>query len=260
MKVLNVFLILLLPGIIYAADTTVLSRSAGKLVNDHSINLDAILTNSAISETGLSKARGSEFTVEANSSTPQFRTANHGPVAEFEIFDARVELSGDIDHDGFFHHIRTTFDADVNTPVETVYAKLYLSYEGGPWQQYADSELYEIYYDSVDDSYEVVGELIEGYPPGFYEVLIELHSFYHYGVVASRMISFDAEGYSITLEDLSYDEVYVQEEVYYEPDYIVSSGSFSWAGIFMLGLLLIIKLKYFPKKKYGQIIPNSKKT
>ena len=245
MKVLNVFLILLLPGIIYAADNTGLSRSAGKLVNDNSINLHATLTNSTVSETRLSKARGTEFTVEASSSTPQFRTANHGPVAEFEIFDAWVELSGDIDHDGFFHRIKTTFDADVNTPAETVYAKLYLSYEGGPWQQYADSDLYGIFYDSVDDSYEVVGELIEGYPPGYYEVLIELHSFYHPGVVASRMVSFDEEGYSITLEDLSFDEVYVQEEVYYEPDYIVSSGSFSWAGILMLSFLLIIKLKYF---------------
>ncbi len=211
MKVLNVFLILLLPGIIYAADNTGLSRSAGKLVNDNSINLHATLTNSTVSE----------------------------------IFDAWVELSGDIDHDGFFHRIKTTFDADVNTPAETAYAKLYLSYEGGPWQQYADSDLYGIFYDSVDDSYEVVGELIEGYPPGYYEVLIELHSFYHPGVVASRMVSFDEEGYSITLEDLSFDEVYVQEEVYYEPDYIVSSGSFSWAGILMLSFLLIIKLKYF---------------
>ena len=249
MKTLNLFLILLIPGIVYAADTTGLSRSAGKLVNDNSINLHATLTSSATFETGLSKARGSEFTVEPNSSTPQFRTANHGSATEFEIFDAWVELSGDIDHDGYFHRIKTTFDADVNTSTETVYAKLYLSYEGGPWQQYADSDLYEIYYDSIDDSYEVVGELIEGYPPGYYEVLIELHSFYHSGVVASRMISFDAEGYSITLEDLSYDDVYVQEEIYYEPDYIVSSGSFSFAGIFMLGLLLMIKLRYFPKQK-----------
>ncbi len=67
------------------------------------------------------------------------------------------------------------------------------------------------------------------------------------------MISSDAEGYAISLEDLSYDEIYIQDTYYYEPDYIVSAGSFSWVGIFMLGLLLIIKLRYFPKTKLQKI-------
>ena len=248
MKFLNLLLVLLLPGVIYAADTTNLTRSAGKMVNDSSLELNSALASSPVVESTLVKPRGIE-----NKSEPalnqQYRTANHGSLVEFEIFDAWVELTGDIDHDGFFHRIKTTFDADVNTSVETVYAKLYLSYEGGPWQQYADSDMFEIYYDSIDDTYEVVGELIEGYPPGYYEVLIELHSFYHEGVVASRMISSDADGYAISLEDLSYDEIYIQETYYYEPDYIVGAGSFSWVGILMLGLLLIIKLKYFPTTK-----------
>jgi len=248
MKILTIFLMLLVPGVIYATDTPNQTRSAGKLVNNNSQDLNSVLANRPVVVSTMKKARGTENNSGAVL-VQQNRTANHGSLIEFEIFDAWVELTGDIDHDGFFHRVKTTFDADVNSPVETVYAKLYLSYEGGPWQQFADSELYEIYHDSIADTYEVVGELIEGYPPGYYEVLIELHSFYHAGVVASRMISSDVEGYAISLEDLSYDEAYIQDNVYYQPDYIVGAGSISWPGILILGFLIIIKFRYFPSLK-----------
>mgnify|MGYP003959037331 CR=1 FL=1 len=100
MKFLNLLLVLLLPGVIYAADTTNLTRSAGKMVNDSSLELNSALASSPVVESTLVKPRGIE-----NKSEPalnqQYRTANHGSLVEFEIFDAWVELTGDIDHDGF---------------------------------------------------------------------------------------------------------------------------------------------------------------
>lgn len=248
MKLFKLFFLLLLifttPGIIHAADTSSLVRSAGKLVNDSSVELTDKLLTSPVYQSGLSKDRAGESTIDS-SLTQQYRVANHGSIVEFEIYDAWVQLTGDIDDDGFYHRIKTTFDADVDTPVETVYAKLYLSYEGGPWQQYADSDLFEIYYDSQSDTYEVISELIEGYPPGYYDVLIELYSFYHDGMVANRIITQDEEGFSITLEDLEHDEIYVEEVYYEETVYHGRAGSFSWVGLALLGFLLMLKFRYF---------------
>ena len=252
MKLIKIFitlsLVLSIPGITYAAEPTSVTRSAGKLVNDNSLSLTEKLANSPVVEASLNKQRSSTGTIES-SQTQQFRLASHGLLTEFEIYDAWVELTGDIDNDGFYHNIKATFDADVNTSVETVYAKLYLSYEGGAWMQYASSDLFEIYYDSENDTYEVISELIDGYSPGYYDVLIELHSFYHDGIVASRVITQDIDGYSITLEDRGNDEVYRSEVYYEETEYYVGSGSFSWFGLLLLGFLVLIKLRYFNSNK-----------
>ncbi len=256
MKLLKGFLAVMLmmsvTTTMHAADSTSLTRSAGKLLSDTSVELNEKLSGSPLLISAQSKSRTIDNPA-ASISTLSYRTANHDIAVEFEIFDAWVELSGDIDNDGYFHRINTTFDADVNTPLETVYAKLYLSYEGGPWQQYADSDLFEISYDSINDTYEIVSELIEGYPPGYYDVLIELHSLYHEGIVASRIITQDTDGYLLTIEDQQHDEYYVEEYYYPETDLyietgVVHAGSFTWTGIIILALLLMIKFRCLSNK------------
>ncbi len=257
MKFINRFLITLLimpVTAIYAADSTNLTRSAGKLVEDNSTVLTEKLVDSPVLASDKSKPRTPEAQM-IPVSTQSFRSANHGSLIEFNIFDTWVELTGDIDSDGYYHHIKTTFDVDVNTPLETVYAKLYLSHEGGPWRQYAETNIFEINYDSISDTYEVVSELIEGYPPGYYDVLIEIHSLYHDGIVASRIITQDVDGYLLTIEDLQNDQYYYEDEKYYsDPDAYqettyIHTGSFSWVGLIMLAILLIIKFRYFTKNQ-----------
>ncbi len=242
MKYSSLIFLLLLPGIIYASDTSSLSQSAGKISNNNSIDLSRKLASSNIFQTGQIKPRGDTLNAE---STFQYRRGNHDELVDFEIFDAWVDLTGDIDYDGYYHRIKITFDADVNSTVETVYAKLYLSFEGGPWKQYTETELFEIYFNSQDDTYETVTELIEGYHPGRYDVLIELHSLFHPGIVASQILTQHDNGYSITLEDLTYDDDYRQDN-YFVSDYYIGAGSFSWAGMIILSLLLLIKFRYFP--------------
>ena len=212
-----------------------ISRSAGKLLNDDSIDLKEKLQNSPVVQselkTGVSAAQ---------------RLALH-PVEDIEIFDAWVDVFGDHDYDGFYQNIQVTLDADTLNHIETVYVKLYLSYEGGPWEQYATSDLYEIHEDSADDSYRILTELVDGYYPGYYSVLIELHSLSHITPVDSMVLRFDSDGYDIALEDRSYDEHYV-----YDPyDVTLSagvSGSLSIPGILLLGFLLWIRFKYFKKE------------
>lgn len=238
MKAINLLILLLLPGLALAIDEQGLTRSAGKLLSDDTVQLTEKITGSPVIKAA--KPTSSDGNRQSR------LTASHDTSVNFEIFDAWIALSGDLDDDGFYHRIKVTFDADVDTELETVYAKLYLSHEGGDWYQYADSDLFEIHYDSVEDTYQVLTELIEGYPSGYYDVLIELHSLHHSGIVASRIILTDEYGYSITLEDLEHDEVYPEEsysESYSESGYGVS-GSFSISVLCMLILLVCMNTYY----------------
>lgn len=245
MSLHKLLFLLLFPIVSYAADGSGLARSVGKYAADDSVPLAHELASRPAMQTGNIKKLRSDAASQKNTSQ---NLAAHPLPAYFEIFDSWVELSGDLDDDGYYHQIRIMFDADVNTAVETVYVKLYLSREGGDWYQYATSDLFEIYSDSVDDTYEVVTELLDGYQPGFYEVMIELHSLYHPGVVASRILNSFNTGVDIALEDLSYDESY--RVVLIDDGYADGhSGSFSLSGLMMLALLLIrVKFGFFKRK------------
>ncbi|ODB93295.1 hypothetical protein A3194_00945 [Candidatus Thiodiazotropha endoloripes] len=97
----------------------------------------------------------------------------HDP--NFSIFDARTVISRDDDDDGYYHRLSVSFDADVISGRAWVYAELYLSLEGGPWNRYYTTESFPIDRDDSDDDYEVVTRLLDGYPSGYYDVLIELY-------------------------------------------------------------------------------------
>jgi len=75
---------------------------------------------------------------------------------------------------GFFYGIDLLFDADTIWSSAWVYAVLYLSYEGGPWNEYTVTEDFLIEGARGDDEYVVVTELQAGYPTGDYDILIEL--------------------------------------------------------------------------------------
>ena len=65
---------------------------------------------------------------------------------EFSIYEASSRLFEDIDYDGFFRTFSVTFDADVHSYYmgerADVYADLYLSRNGGPWELYHTCLLY----------------------------------------------------------------------------------------------------------------------
>lgn len=108
-------------------------------------------------------------------SASQNRLLAHPSGRVFSVFDAQTELSWDDDDDGFYHRLRVNFDADVSGGEAWVYARLYLSLEGGPWNHYYTTEVFPINGDASDDAYEVVTRLLDGYPAGYYDVLIELY-------------------------------------------------------------------------------------
>jgi hypothetical protein len=84
-------------------------------------------------------------------------------------------ISRDDDDDGYYHRLKVVFDADTSGDEVWVYARLYLSLEGGPWNHYYTTDLFPVEGDTRDDEYEVVTRLLDGYPTGYYDVLIELY-------------------------------------------------------------------------------------
>jgi hypothetical protein len=108
-----------------------------------------------------------------NLNSPSVSAYHSGLV--YTIFDAQTVISRDDDDDGYYHRLSVTFDPDVSSGRAWVYAKLYLSLEGGPWNHYYTTESFPIEDDSTHDDYEVVTRLLDGYPTGYYDVLIELY-------------------------------------------------------------------------------------
>jgi hypothetical protein len=123
------------------------------------------------------------------------------------IYDATAEIYHDYDGDGYFHYLRVRFDADSYFNDHWVYARLYLSADGQYWDEYHVTQDFLINGTSPYDDYEVETELAAGYPPGLYDVLIELYDA-DYGDFLADFGPADSSALSLLpLEDLSYDGV-----------------------------------------------------
>lgn len=93
---------------------------------------------------------------------------------DFWFYEADVILYNDDDNDGYYHGIDLLFDVDTNFLSADIYAVLYLSYEGGPWNEYAATEDFTIFGASGTDEYVLETELMSGYLTGSYDLLIEV--------------------------------------------------------------------------------------
>jgi len=128
--------------------------------------------------------------------------------SDITIYDAWTTLISDFDDDGFYHRFSVGIDADTLSSTSWVYAKLYLSYEGGPWNYYASSDDFHIHGDSELDFHVVETELAEGFPAGYYDIRIELYDA-EYGDWLLSYGPYDDDSLSaLPLEDSVYDDVY----------------------------------------------------
>ena len=238
MKSLAIMLILL-PALLVVAPARAQeelqsSRSAGKLKADETIDLGAEL------EAREPTVRARALEAEDWASSParqQFDGVANRHDQLFEIYSADARLLSDLDGDGFHHALNVSFDVDVSYDVAVVYAKLYLSREGEPWSQYYTTDLFEIRGDSADDFYEVETELLSGYYPGYYAVLIEIYSLDHAYMVASAVLDYHSVGRDLALEDLDNDSVY---EGHYH------AGSVDTLLLFLLLVQVVIAARRAP--------------
>src|SRR5690606_13358622 len=96
-------------------------------------------------------------------------------VSDHWIYDAGVEMFFDADADGYYRYLRVTFDVDSYYEHAWVFAALYLSADGVTWELLHETEDFRVDGAISDDAYEVETELVSGYPPGDYDLLIELY-------------------------------------------------------------------------------------
>ena len=114
--------------------------------------------------------RGKTATKPSSATTGPTQSQSSG--FDFWFYDADVDLFYDDDGDGYYYGVDLWFDADTIYSSAEVYAVVYLSFEGGPWNEYAASEDFTLHDTSATDDYVLVTELISGYPTGEYDLLL----------------------------------------------------------------------------------------
>jgi hypothetical protein len=160
---------------------------------------------------------------------PEAKTFNQ----DFWIFDAWVEFYSDDDRDGYFNYFSVEFDADTRYSSAEVYARLYLG-KDEIFKEYHTTTNFDIFSDSSDDSFVVESELLNGFSPAEYEVLIELYDAFSNELVAVYDGNNDADLYLLSLESKEYET----------PQIIVireHGGSVNLWGFLLLSLLLITR-------------------
>jgi len=155
---------------------------------------------------------------------------------DFWFYTADVVLFNDDDFDGYYWGIDLLFDADTYYDVADVYAVVYLSYEGGPWNEYALTDSFQLYGASADDEYVLVTELMSGYPAGYYDVLIELFDSFDGAFLASYGPEDTSELSFLPLEDSNRDAPHFDDPVVINHG---GGGAISWWMISLMLLLLL---------------------
>ena len=153
---------------------------------------------------------------------------------DFWFYDANVELFSDADRDGYYYGIDLSFDADTVYVAADVFAVVYLSYQLGPWNEYAETEVFSIYGAEGSDEYSIESELISGYPTGDYDILIELYDTFDGSFVASIGPEENTSLSFLPLEDANRDAVVEVTQV------VVNSGgggAVTWLSLLLLGAL-----------------------
>ena len=154
------------------------------------------------------------------------------PNTEFWFYSAEVDLYYDHDADGYYYGLDLWFDVDTNFAAADVYAVVYLSFEGGPWNEYAVTEDFTIFGTSGDDDYVIETELISGYPTGSYDLLIEVFDPFDGAFLASIGPAGTSELAFLPLEDSDRDA----------PVVIVYPNLTGHGGGGSLGVLMLLML------------------
>lgn len=189
------------------------------------------LTREQIVQSHIDKAMQANFELAKNGSVKQFA---NGIYRDFYIYDAYSRLFVDNDYDGFYQTFSVTFDADVEgyyvNERADVFAELYLSRNGGPWEHYYTTDIFRIVGNATDDDFEVLTTLESGYPTDHYDVLIDLYEV-GYGDIVATVSSNDFDSlYALPLESRDRDDYYIEEDYH--------GGSVSIAMLLILLTLL----------------------
>ncbi|MCH8536195.1 MAG: choice-of-anchor H family protein [Alkalimonas sp.] len=142
-----------------------------------------------------------------------------------------IELSGDLNNNGFYHQLYVEFDADTNRSSQAVFAEFSLQRANRPEQVFHTSSIFTLYGQSRDDWFAIDTTLEANYPSDYYTLIIRLYD------ASSGWLLAELSGYDEAALDLLPLEDYERDRQRVE---VIASygGSF---GIFsLLGLSLLL--------------------
>ncbi|MHC9510841.1 choice-of-anchor H family protein [Kangiella sp. M94] len=132
------------------------------------------------------------------------------------FYDASVYLSEDYDADGYYTKLSVNFDVDAYyDEYYDVYAEMFIRKNGdSEWTHYYTTNVFSIYGDNSSDDYTVTTRLNSGFPPGRYEVLIDLFEYGYSGVVDTFTEYDDPDLGWLPLEDKTYESGNVSSDTW----------------------------------------------
>ena len=191
------------------------------------------------------------FRMESTVKAVHIVDSNHVTYEDITIYNTSTELISDFNDDGFYHRFSVTVDADTIYDTAYIYARLYLSFEGGPWNHYATSDNYHIHGDSEMDTFVIETELADGFPPGYYDVRIELYDADSDDWLLSYGPYDDASLSALPLEDSYFDDQHPVAIYPVETQVVVvgHGGSMSWWLLLLPAVISAVRRRGFSYKK-----------
>ena len=125
---------------------------------------------------------------------------------EFWIYDSWVTVQNDFDYDGYYTTLNVEFDADTVFSQVPVYAVIYLG-KNEVFDSIHVTSIFNIYGDDSNDAFIIESDLVFGFPPYDYEILIELYDADHDVLVAASDGYWDADLAYVRLESENYDVI-----------------------------------------------------
>lgn len=236
------------------AEETQQERSSRSISFSNSLKLETTTKDAQMQQADVESMQALNvqgFRTESTVMAAQISVIEHVSTGEVIIYDTTTELISDFDHDGFFHRYSVVIDADTIYDTSYIYVRLYLSYEGGPWNYYASSDVYHIHGDSEIDAFAIETELVDGYPAGYYDVRIEVYDADNDEWLSSYGPYDDTSLAALPLEDSYYDDI--EGSIFYplqtEVVVVDHGGTMGWFMIPLPLLLLTTRMLYSRSKR-----------
>jgi hypothetical protein len=233
---------------------TATAAHAGNTLSTKSVNFQGTLDSDAITQL-FSSATAQEYPALTASGSRNDRQlyslSARYTNTDVTIYDVCTSLIDDINYDGYFRQFSVTFDADTLYPEAYLYAKLYISYEGGPWNLYTITDNFTIHGDSEYDDFTVETELAEGFEPGYYDIKIELYDAYTDAFILDYGPYQDTSLSALPLEDSYHDDMYYDTGSYTETQVIIDSTGHGAFGFWLLIVPFLFLFRKYQGKRGG---------
>ncbi|QPG06189.1 choice-of-anchor H family protein [Salinimonas marina] len=163
--------------------------------------------------------------VTAFASRPKSRVSHHDE-PDFWIFDSWSELYQDNDFDNYYSSLRLSVDVDSVYSQAPVYLVVYLG-DATEYSSVHVSSVFDVYGDDSNDFLTMDIELVTGFAPFDYDVLVEVYDAQTDELVAFSDAQDDADLSLLSLESADYDRSQGETVVVVEEH----GGSLAGAGL-----------------------------